>query len=465
MASIGHRPGAADVAERQLLARLDRITVWPYRWSMMVVLGIGYFIAFFDISNIGFSLPGYSKEFGLSVGEATLAVSLGVYAYIIGSYAVATLAEYFGRRWAIFAATVLFTAGSFGAAFAPNYPFLLVCRFVTGMGIGAEIATVTTYLSEVAPPNLRGRFTSVANFFSFTAAGVVPLIALAVIPVAPWSWRVMFLLGGVGIVSLVMVPKVLPESARWLLRKGRIEDAERSVSDMERVAARRMSGPLPEPVTIEAEEPETAKIPLAELLRRPYRGRVALLFVAWTVQYLGIYVWLGLGPTLLVKHGYTLAHGIRFLAVTAIAYPLGAVVSALVADKWQRKYLIMVGATITAAGALIIGLAPGDPAIYAGSFLLGGGPPFYVSLLYALTAESFPTRARATGVALSDGLGHVGGALGPVIATTILASGASTLLDGYSLVFVYVAICFCLVACLVAFAIKATKRSLSSVSR
>lgn len=464
MTSTQDSPENLRIAQHKILARLDRITVWPYGWSMMIVLGIGYFIAFFDISNIGFSLPGYTKEFRLSESEATLAISLGVYAYIVGSYATATLAEYVGRRWAIFAATALFTVGGIGAAVAPNYEFLLTFRIITGMGIGAEIATVTTYISEISPPNLRGRFTSIANLFSFFAAGTVPLIALGIIPVAPWSWRIMFLIGAVGIISLVLVPKVLPESPRWLLRRGRIEEAERSVAEIETRAASRLAAPLPRPPDIEQEDLNATKTPVLALLRPPYRSRVGLLFAVWTAQYLGIYVWLGLGPTLLVKHGYTLTMSIKFLAVTAISYPLGSAISALIADRWERKYLVMIGALVTAGGALVMGLGSGDVSVYVASFLLGGGSPFYVPLLYALTAESFPTRARATGVSLSDGMGHIGGAVGPLVATAILA-GSGAALSGYSLVFIYIAACFCLVACLVGFTVKATNRPLSSISR
>jgi MFS transporter, putative metabolite:H+ symporter len=109
-----------------------------------------------------------------------------------------------------------------------------------------------------------------------------------------------------------------------------------------------------------------------------------------------------------------------------------------------------------------IGLASSSTVIYVSVFLLSGSLGFYVPLMYTLTAESFPTRARATGVSLTDGAGHLGGAVGPVLALSVYAWGGVG--SGFTTVFLFMAVSGLLTALLLPFTVKATRRSLEVVS-
>ena len=145
------------------LARLDRIPVWPYEKRLLWVVGAGYFFAFFDIVTISFALPVIATQFHASKGAVSLSVTSSLIGYIIGALADSQVADKWGRKLSLAVSVTLFSVGTALAAVSWNVTSLVVFRFISGLGIGAEIAAVTTYLSEISPAPLRGRYTSWAT--------------------------------------------------------------------------------------------------------------------------------------------------------------------------------------------------------------------------------------------------------------------------------------------------------------
>src|ERR1700761_4130084 len=142
------------------LARLDRIPVWPYEKRLLWVVGAGYFFAFFDIVTISFALPVIATQFHASKGAVSLSVTSSLIGYIIGALGDSQIADKWGRRLSLAISVSVFSVGTLLAAFATNVPELVIFRFISGLGIGAEIAAVTTYIGEISPAPLRGRYTS-----------------------------------------------------------------------------------------------------------------------------------------------------------------------------------------------------------------------------------------------------------------------------------------------------------------
>src|SRR5579875_767793 len=180
---------------RTVLARLDRIPVWSLPASYLVIIGVGYFFTFFDIADIGYGMPAIVKQFHLSSSESTfVALSVGLIGYAVGSIAIGALSDRFGRFKILLLTIGLTALGSFLDATATNVAMLALWRFVTGMGVGADLNLVSTYLGELAPA---ARFE-------------------------------------------------LPESPRWLALHGREDEADAIVRRMED-AARAKGVDLPEP--------------------------------------------------------------------------------------------------------------------------------------------------------------------------------------------------------------------------
>jgi len=171
---LSNRPGAPRSVDtdrssgrRGPLARLDRIPVWPYERKLLWILGAGYFFAFFDIVTIAFALPVIAQQFHVSKTVVAYSVTSSLIGYIIGAYANSTIADKWGRKLGLMISVGLFSVGTLVAAFSPNVTVLIIFRFVAGMGIGAEIAAVTTYIGELSPAPLRGRYISWATTAAF----------------------------------------------------------------------------------------------------------------------------------------------------------------------------------------------------------------------------------------------------------------------------------------------------------
>ena len=451
-------PGSGPEPQRRILARLDRLPIWPHERAVLWVVGFGYLIAFFDITNVSFALPVFSKVLGLQPAQQALPITSSLIGYVVGSWFGSVIADLYGRKRGIVGATLLFSIGSIVTAYSFSAGAMVAGRLVTGMGIGAEIAVVSAYMSEMAPAGLRGRYTAMANVFAMVGLGIVPVVALALVPHFPWGWRAMFLLGALGLLTFSLLPN-LPESPRWLVNKGRYAEAAAIVEAAERRAQRRSGRALP-PVPDMPPETQFQGFPAAALFHRPFRTRMALLMVLWFVWYMGAYAWLGLGPTFFVEHGFSLTRSIVFMLTSSVAFPLGSLLATAIGDRFERKDIIRVGLLIWTASFVLIGTTDSAAVIYVAVFLLSISNGCYVPLLYALTAESCPTHARATGVALTDGVGHIGGAVGPVIALAAYRWGGIG--SRFTTVFLYIALSGLITALLIPFTIKATRRSLSA---
>ncbi len=179
---------------------------------------------------------------------------------------------------------------------------MIAWRFVTGMGIGAEIAIVSTYIGELAPASMRGRYTGWINVFSFVGLALVPIAALWLVPNFSWGWRAMFAICALGIVTLPALA-YLPESPRWLIGKQRHADAEVVIEAAEKHAGQQAANHLA-PLAAAVVEVKFTGFPTARLFHTPYLSRMSLLLVMWFLFYVGEYIWLGLGPTFFVDRGY-----------------------------------------------------------------------------------------------------------------------------------------------------------------
>jgi MFS transporter, putative metabolite:H+ symporter len=416
MATTSEAGGTRRAAE--VLARQDRIHVWALPWRYLAIIGTGYFFTFYDISDIGFAIPQIQTQLHLSGNEATfLALAIGLIGYAVGSVVIGTLADRFGRFRMLIVTIVLTAIGSFGDAAAGSLTVLVVFRFITGMGVGADLNLVSTYVGELAPARLRGRISVLTFLVGIIGQAVTPLIALALIPGLHDGWRWLFIIGGVIAVIALIARFELPESPRWLVLHGRVDEADTLVAEMEERATVR-AGRLPQPDVGEVDL--RAGLPYADLLKPPYVGRVLVFLAMWFFWYIGNYGFLGDAADLFKNQG--LSAGTAYLAIGAVGYPVGAALMVWLIDRYERKLLLLGSTMVWAAGMVVIGLALSEALVIVGAFLASTALGMFLQAGYTYTAESFPTRARASGFALCDGIGHGGGALGGLELPALVAS-------------------------------------------
>ncbi len=377
---------------------------------MLIALGAAYFFAFYDVVNIGDALPEIAKQFDVSSATSANAISIGLLGYVVGSLGDSFVSDRLGRRPALTLSVVLVVVGALITAFSESFNMLLVGRFISGMGIGAEIASAAAYLNGVSPSRVRGQAGSKAVFWGYLGIAVTPFIALALVPNFTDGWRVLFLIAAVGGLIVLPMRRRLPESPRWLVAEGRDEEALKLVEEAERYAASQ-----PEPP-----EPQELK-PAAKL--RPFKVTAVLFFLVWVIYYVANYGWLTLAPTLLTDQGFTLTTSLTFLCLTGIGFVVGAAAAVRYSERFERKFSIAISLVVFALSLAVIGLFPEGPVIMAFGFIVSFTIGFGVPLMYVLTAEQYSTQTRARGVAIGDGLGHLGGATAPLLILPAAAVG------------------------------------------
>ncbi len=229
------------------------------------------------------------------------------------------------------------------------------------------------------------------------------------------------------------------------------------MAEAEEKAREDIDGQLPEPEPV-PDEAKAERFPIAALLRPPMVGRLALFVGIWFVYYVGNYGWLTLAPTLFTDKGYSLADSTTYLIVSGIGFLVGAFATTRFSDRLERKYTCAVFAVVWGISLLVIGYRVSPAVIIVFGFIASATIGLLVPMLYTYTAEHFPTNSRATGVALTDGLGHVGGALAPLI---VLGANSAW---GFSSSFLVMGISGFAAAVLILLGIQATGRSLETTA-
>jgi MFS transporter, putative metabolite:H+ symporter len=412
----------SDTATRvaDLNARLDRLPSFGLLPLVFVVVGAAYFFTFYDITAIGVTLPVLEQRFGLTGADLALPVTTNLFAYIVGAYALSSVADYIGRRRALAIAVLLLSVGSILTALSWDLMSLSAFRAVTGLGMGAEIALAATIMTELSPPRLRGRGVALNVFWGGVGLAAAPWIGLGLITWLPpdIGWRVVFALGALAVLVLVFLrDRWVPESPRWLVLHGQPERAEALMARME-AHVRAKGADLPEPRTAEAEANLTT-FPTWELLRPPYLSRVLVVFFYWFFTYMAAYAYLAYLPTLLEEMG--VGESLLYSAIGDLGFLIGGGLAVLVIDRWNRKHSAAAAGVVGMIGITLIAVSNGPLLLIVGA-LLAGVWIMAPALGYAYTSEVFPTRARASGMSIGDGLGHLGGAVQPYIVVAALAA-------------------------------------------
>lgn len=448
------------LAGAKILARLDRIPIWPYSKRVMLIVGIGFFFAFYDTLTIGLALPKIQQDFAISVAAATWAVTSSLVGYILGSFIISRIADYFGRHLELILSVGFFSVGSLLSALSSDLTWLIVWRFIAGIGIGAEIVAVTTYMEEMAPKHVRGKATSNAIAFGMAGFAIVPFVALWLVPHFTYGWRILFGSGAVIGIIIFFMRSLLPDSPRWLVLQNCLTEAEEIVASAEKFALNRLKTTLPEPPLLQQPVVLNSDASLSQILQAPYGQRALLFVLMWFIYYIGNYAWLILAPTLFVTEGFTLVKSIMFMALASLGFLVGSWLDTLIGDRIKRKHFSIIIALIWSVTLFVIGWFPSPSIIILFGFIATTTISMLIPLLYIYTGESFPTSIRATSLSITDGLGHLGGAFcGQIIfSLSALISGNP---HHFATIFIIMACTGLLTAFLLLFTVDMTKQSLS----
>jgi putative MFS transporter len=412
--AVGQAPGhgaAAAVDAGMISARLDRLPATASIWKLVVLLSLGFFFELYDLLYTGYVAPGLVKSGLLTATTHGLFGTTGVASFIaalfaglfIGTIACGFLADRFGRR-AVFTYSLLwYTVANVVMAFQESATGLNFWRFLAGVGIGVELVTIGTYISELVPKQIRGRAFACEQAVGFTAVPVVAFLSYLLVPrtlLGFEGWRWVVLIGAHGALFVWWIRRALPESPRWLAQQGRLAEAERVMSELEAKVRRESGRELPLPA---APMPVAPRGSFRDMWMPPYRKRTLMMTIFNVFQTVGFYGFANWVPTLLINQGITVTTSLAYSSIIALAAPVGPIIGLFIADEFERKSVIvaMAGLIIvcglwfsqTTAAILLVCLGVG--------LTLGSNIMSYS--FHAYQAELFPTsiRARAVGFVYS----------------------------------------------------------------
>jgi len=399
-------PSAASL----ISARLDRLPPTRYVWKLLLMLSLGGCFEFYDLFLMTYIGPAlihsglfssaYVSFFGL-MGLASF-ISATFAGLFVGTLAFGFMADKFGRR-AIFTSSLLwYTAASAVMAFQSSARGILVWRMIAGVGIGIELVTIDTYIAELMSKDIRGRAFTANQVVQFTAIPVVALISWSLAMRSPFGldgWRWVVLIGSVSAIFVWFIRRKIPESPRWLIGRGKVSEAERTVTHMEERVAVEFGQALP-PVLLDGipEAYRDARMRFVQIFRPPYRGRTIMLMVfhfAQTVGYYGFASWV---PTLLIAAGIQTTASLQYSFIIAIFAPLGPLLVYGIADKWERKWQIIGSAVCIGGFGLLFAFQTRPGWLILLGVLLTCSNNWMSVAFHTYQAELFPTPVRAQAV-------------------------------------------------------------------
>ena len=381
-------------------SRLDRLPIGPFHRRIMLLVGIGMFFDGFDIYLAG-SVLGVVLKTGFSTLPQNAAfISATFVGMMLGSFGTGFLGDRYGRRFTYQFNLLLFGLASLAAAFAPNMTVLIACRFVMGVGLGAENVVGYATITEFVPARTRGRWSGFTTVCVVLGLPISLLVASLVIP--QFGWRAMFILGGIGALIVWYLRKSLPESPRWLEAKGRAAEAEALMLAIEREAAQGRALPVPVAASTMTVSSDIGTLFAPPLLSRMVVGAVCLITIN-TLLY-GFVTWL---PVFFIKQGLSIATSFGYSLLMALGAPVGSAIGALTADYWGRRPVIIGASLITVALGIIYPMISDPVLLPAVGFALTVPIYVLVALLFGIyIPELFPTEVRLRASGLVNTLGR-----------------------------------------------------------
>ncbi|GAB14394.1 putative major facilitator superfamily transporter [Arthrobacter globiformis NBRC 12137] len=410
--------------------RLDRLPISRFHKITLVAVSLAYFFEFADINSFATTVPKLIKLWGVSINQIAYVTSASFIGMFFGSLIASWLADRWGRKKALVITTLWFSAFSFAAVFSWDIVSLGVFRVLTSAGLSAMTVVAVIYVNEMFPAAKRGKFQAYAIVIGICGTPATNLIASMVVPLADWTWRLVYLWGALGILFILFTGH-LKESPRWYESKGEFAKAAAILDEIEaRVTAEK--GLLPEPAA-PVEAPAAVKAPLKLLLQKRYLAPTALLTVLWVTQTIGFFGYSSWAPTLLAKEGFSVENSLFYVALTTVGAPLGSYLASLVTDRFERKWCLVAFGSVIAVCGLFYGLTFNPVLIVVFGFLVNLFERGYTALGYAYSPELFDTTGRSMGTGISYGLGRLSNAAGPLIIAALYNS------SGYQSVFIFIA--------------------------
>jgi len=416
---------AALPAARDIGARMDRLPVTRLHGLAMLICALGMLLDTLEMSFGGVLATVLSAPPApVPAGALALLLAAVFVGAVIGAPVLGWWADRSGRRTALVAVLLWIAAASLGAALSHGVATLTLCRFLGGLALGGYPPIVIAYLTDLLPPQRRGRLIFGSLSLSLLGPPVAIFLVRWLTPLQPLGlegWRWGFALGGVCAALAGLLFLALPESPRWLLARGRSAAAEAGCASFERS---RPLGDLPAAPTRDGLAKEHAPTAPDAPAGRHWPWVAALFSLSpWATVAFPM-----LTGAVLTQRGFKLDAALLIFGLSSLGPLVGNLAASMILDRIDRRLAMALCALamLACGSAFIFGSATTSLIVAMGLFNLAIS--LYVTLLTVYGAELFPTRTRASATAGAWALNRIGGALGPLLLVPMLrGAGPATM--------------------------------------
>ena len=398
---------------------IDGQPVGTFQIRAFLLCAAVLFVDGFDVQGITYVAPAISQAWGLTRGAFGPTFSAGLLGVMLGALLLAPLADRIGRRSVIIYSCVAFGLFTLLTVWVTSLDTLLVLRFFTGLGLGGALPNAIGLASEYAPRKHR------ASIVMFVSSGI-SLGAIAAGRAVAWligafGWQSVFVVGAaLPLLLAALLFAGLPESIRFLavLPKGQAE-------------AMRLVGKIKRELTLEPQKQvvtndgDGGKASVVHLFRQHLGQPTVLLWIAFFMSLLNVYLAISWLPTSLNASGFTITQA----AVITSWYHAGGVIGTyalgLLMDKLGVRTVLIFAFLLALAGfytfATVSGLGQWSTTLLlmATGFGVIGGQVGIVTLASMI----YPVAIRSTGLGWALGVGRVGSIVGPTVGGLMLATG------------------------------------------
>ncbi|MHB0775227.1 MFS transporter [Halomonas sp. WWR20] len=371
----------------------------------------------FDVLVIAFTAPVIAEDWSVSGSSLGILFSAGLLGMGIGAFLVAPLGDRLGRRPTVLLCLFLLLVSMLASAMTSTVYELFAARLVTGVGVGAVLATVNIAVTEYANDRRRSLCNGIISLGYPVGATLGGLISVFLIDA--YGWRAPFIFGGV--VALVLFPLVwasFPESLDFLLER----QPHNALGKANRILPKLKLAKLDElPPKREAKVQKARPLELLSGGHRvPFLAACGIYFCIMMTAYF-VLSWT---PKILTDAGLSLSGGISGSMLLSIGGAVGCLLYGLLAARIGAKRLAAGVLVLLFSMMMVFATIPYQPllltivALTLGFFLYGA-----IAVLYVVIPTTFPTALRGTGTGLAMGMGRVGSVIGPALAGVLIDAG------------------------------------------
>lgn len=405
----------------------------PWKWrtqgAIFIIGGLGFMFDAWDVALNGFLIPLLSDYWSLTVGQAAWIATANLIGMALGAFIWGGIADVIGRKKAFTLTLLVFSIFTVAGAFAPAYGWFILFRFLAGFGLGGCIPVDYALVGEFTPSRHRGRVLTAMDGWWPIGASLCAFVSAYLLGFG--DWRLIMLVMIVPALLTVAVRFGIPESPLYLASVGRYAEADAIIKRLVERTGADVREWTHEPVGGTAATPSSAEPKVRGQLRAAsgqlvqlwqHSARTTLvawsLFVSVLLVYYAALTWL---PGILKKQG--LADQAAFLvtgSMTAVGI-LGVIVSALIVERFGRKWVLGVSAIIAAvllAGAAVFIEASGaDLTWTAKAAIIGFGFVIQIAIptLYTYVSELYPTRLRGSGFGWASAASRLATGIAPIV--------------------------------------------------